>query len=164
MNDSFEFEDDLPRNPKTEGNPHGAGRPRGSRNKTPTQRFMLERFENLLKSVEHMLSEEQLKYYKTAFNGREELDPIKEMELLLRLHGVYTMTIITEATGAKKPSKEVSDNVAQQRMGFKDLYDMKRKKEEAEEKRSESQSMVDPTRQSEMGVLDRLLGKASTGD
>ena len=63
------FEDDTEPQPKTERNPNGAGRPKGARNRTPTQKFMLDRFADLLQSVEHMLSPEQLKYYKTAFAG-----------------------------------------------------------------------------------------------
>lgn len=159
MNSIFDFEDD-----EKPAERKGAGRPKGSRNKTPTQKYMLEHFEDLLQAVEHMLTPEQRKYYQTAFQGREDLDPIKEMELLLRLHNVYTMTIVTEAMGQRKASKEVSDNVAQQRMGLKDLFDMKRKKEEIEEKRGATQQMADPTRKSEMGVLAGLLGEIAEGD
>jgi len=137
----------------------GRGRPKGSTTKTMTQRLLHDQFEDLYTRVEPMLTEDQLKYYKEAFTGRRKYDALKELELLMRLYGVYCVTITTEQLAQKRASKEVADNVNQFRQGLKDIEEISRKREEARIKSGESGHLVDPTRESTLARFKSLHGE-----
>lgn len=134
----------------------GRGRPKGSPNKTMTQKLLLDQFQDLYGRVEHMLSDDQKKYYKEAFNGKHQLDPLKEGELFTRLYGVYVITITTEALAQKRASKEVAENANQYRQMLKDIEEMNRKRQEVKNKNNESGTVVDPTRESSLARFEGI--------
>jgi hypothetical protein len=145
--------------PKPSNRP--AGRPKGSTNKTMTQRLLLEQFEDLYGRVEHMLSDDQKKYYREAFKGNQPLDPVKEGELFARLYGVYVIVITTEALAKKAASKEVAENANQYRQMLKDIEEMTRKRNEVKAKTNELTDVVDPTRESTLARFQKLHSESS---
>src|SRR6478752_9722725 len=132
------------------------GRPPGARNKATGFKEIMTKFEQVYARVENMLTPEQQKYYKNAFSGKSNFDPVKESELFLRLLGLYTTLLITEAIEKKQPSEAIAATAAQYRMGLKDVEDMQRKRDEIKAKTSDDERMVDPTRKSEMGLFENL--------
>lgn len=128
-----------------------AGRPKGVLNKTPEQKLFIQQVEGVYKDIEHMLTAGQRDYYKKAFAGRAEFDPIKDGELFVRLYSMYCINITTKKLKEGVASKEVADNVNQYRQFLKDIEDMNRKREELKVKTGERGDVVDPTRESSLG-------------
>ena len=127
---------------------HKGGRPPGSKNKGIGVKLMLDKFEQVYKRIEDTLSEEQKSYYRKAFSGNTEFDPVMESELFMRLLSLYAIALVTDGLENKLASKDIAEVVAQYRMGIKDLDEMKRKRREEEKERDDAGAMVDPTRES----------------
>jgi hypothetical protein len=136
--------------------PRRSGRPKGSKNRPPGFGEIMKQFERVYGRVEDMLTAEQKQYYREAFSGNAPFDPIMESELLLRLLGVYTTTIITSALEDGKSSEAVAQTVAQYRMGLKDIEEMKRKREDQKAKHGTDERLVDPTRKPELAIFETL--------
>ena len=147
----FGLEEKQPIQPKRK-----AGRPQGARNKSYGVKMMLEKFEAVYKRIEDTLSEDQRKYYRDAFSGKTEFDPVKESELFMRLLSLYATTLITDGLNERRASKDIADTIAQFRMGLKDLEDMKRKREETKVKSGDDGRVVDPTRESALGRFENI--------
>lgn len=136
--------------------PRKRGRPAGAKNKATGFKEILVKFEQVYARVENMLTPEQQKYYKNAFSGKSHFDPVKESELFLRLLGLYTTLLITEAIEKKQPSEAIAATAAQYRMGLKDVEEMQRKRDEIKAKDGNDERMVDPTRKPEMAFFENL--------
>lgn len=135
-----------------------AGRPLNSKNKTVTQKLILEQFEDLYGRVESMLSDEQKKYYREAFRGNKEFDALSEAKLFARLYSVYVIKSTTEAIGSnEKPSKELAENVNQYRQILNNIEEMTVKRNVIAGKEDESRGLVDPLRESALGRFESII-------
>jgi hypothetical protein len=141
--------------------PRRTGRPKGVRNKTPEQRMLQNKLEDLYKRVEHMLDPETKTYLKAVIAGKVQIDPVKEAELLLRFMSLYTTAALTWALDRQEINQDLGKVIGEYRMGIKDLEDMKRKREELRLKMGENERLVDTTRKPAMARLEDIHRKHS---
>lgn len=136
------------------------GRPPGRLNtpKEGTQAAsMADKVKKLFELVDHMLTPRQREYYKRAFSGKEEFDPLKHSEFFLLLLSVYTNDLVADAITGKEVSQDIAQTIREFRMGLKELNDMQMKRNEMERKQDDEGRMVDPTRQPTTDILDDIL-------
>ena len=138
----------------------GRGRPKGSQNRPKDAVMTQDKLRTLYTRIEPILTADHKKYLKEVIDGKNRLDPIKEMELLLR----YGSILLTEAFESSLQQRNYSNQnlsklMGELRMGLKDLSDMQRKQREEEEKRAaaaDDSGLGDPTRESALARFEAL--------
>lgn len=157
-----DFTDYLPpMNDEAKVVPPKRGRPKGRRTRPKGELgAMLDRVQNLFKIVEHLLTPKQVEYYRRAFSGAEDFDPLKHAEFFMLMYSVYANDILSEAIGKKIVSQDIAQTLREFRMGLKEVEDMRRAREKDMAKTDDESRLVDPTRKSKVGVLEAILAES----
>jgi len=136
------------------------GRPAGALAKDQEER-LVDRVQEMYKTIEHMLTTEQRAYYKRAFSGKEAFDPMKHAEFFAVLYSIYAQDILLEAIPKKIVSQDIAQTLREYRMALKELDDMKARRDKEQEAKNEQSKLVDPTRKSSQSRLDEIIERAS---
>lgn len=136
---------------QTNSPPRKAGRPKGVPNKSVLDKLIIDQFNSLYNDIEPSLTPEQKKYFKEAFNSREEFDPLVSIERLAKLFDIYAITVTVKGIKEQRASKEVAEIINQYRQICLNIEDIRRKREEVKDKDNDEGRMVDPTRKSTLG-------------
>ena len=160
--DFFDFldEDEEPQ----ENLPKRRGRPRGSKNKPKESLVTKDRLEALYNRVQPYLNPEQKKYVQGVLEGTSQVDPLYEMQLLVRQMSL----MFGEAAIAYWEQKRVDQNIAKfadsLRMGIKDLHEIEKEASEAAKKQQDTDDMVRVTeRGSALERIKAIMGESSEG-
>lgn len=118
--------------------------------------------EGLYKDIEHMLTPEQREYYERAYNGVGELDPVLEMQLFIRLFGLYVTRMMAEGLTDEKLFRDMGAILGHFRGAIKDLEDMQVKRSELKRKYKDDESyeggVPDHSRKSADALIQDILG------
>jgi hypothetical protein len=137
------------------------GRPPGVPNRPKGEAAaVIDQVQHMFELVQHLLTPEQVVYYKRAFQGKEEFDPMRHSEFFMLLYGVYANNTLVTAIKEKIVSQDIAQTLREYRMGLKELDDMRRAREKDNKKGNES-GVVDPTRESKLGALEAILAESS---
>ena len=138
------------------------GRPKGSTTRTPAQKRLMKATESLYKDIEHMLTQEQKDYYELAYSGKGEIDPALEMQLFIRLFGLYVTRLLSEGLLDEKLFRDMGAILGHYRGAIKDLEDIQVKRYELKRKYKDDESdesgVFDRTRKSANDLLESFLG------
>jgi len=140
-----------------------AGRPAGSKNKPRESLLTTEKLEALYNRVKPYLPDDQRKYVEGVISGDNRVDPLLEMELLVR-----QMSIIFSEAGVwhfdnKRVSQDFGQFANSLRMSIKDLFDMRRHIDSQTQEANDDNDMVPITKRgSTLERLDALLLEHST--
>lgn len=147
--------------------PGKPGRPLGRKNSTPSQKKLQKATKSLFQDVEHMLTDEEKEYYQLAYNGKMELDPALEMQLFIRLFGLYVTRMMAEGLSNEALFRDMGGILGHYRGAIKDLEDMRVKRAEMKRKYKDDEvnesGVSDFTRQSAESRLEDILGGGSQG-
>lgn len=127
----------------------GPGRPPGSKNRRPETLLTEDKVAAMVARARPYLSIEQQTYYDQVMRGEIEVDPIREMELLvveLRLMRSEAMAyMIDPDLGKGKVTQDMAKFLSEVRQTNKDLFEMKRKAEADKTAQAESDDAIDLT-------------------
>ena len=138
------------------------GRPKGSRNKSEYERGHLltkDKLEELYNRTYDFMSNEQRRYIKGVINGTKDVDPVREMELLLRQCSILFSEALIWHLDNKKVSRDLAQFADTIRAASKDLFDIRRKQRELDEAQGDDTTIRIQDRQRATKMLDELLGK-----
>lgn len=138
------------------------GRPKGSRNKNPYERGHLltkDKLEELYNRTYDFMSNEQRRYIKGVINGTKDVDPVREMELLLRQCSILFSEALIWHLDNKKVSRDLAQFADTIRAASKDLFDIRRKQKELDEAEGGASTVQLQDRERATALLDGLLGK-----
>lgn len=147
--------------------PGKAGRPKGARTATATTRQLKKATQSLFYDVEHLLTEDEKDYYREAYNGDRELDPVIEMQLFTRLLGLYVTTVMSQGLTNQTMFKDFGPIIAQYRGLLSDIESMRVKRQEIKRKYKDDESneggVSDFSRKSANDRFESLFGRDSQG-
>lgn len=145
--------------------PRRGGRPPGSKTASPNAKRLRKAKEMLFKDVEDMLTDDEKLYYDQAYSGQIELDPALELQLFIRLFGLYVTKMMAEGISDERFFRDFGTILAQYRGSIKDLEDIRVKRTEMKRKYKDDESnaggVSDLTRQSASDRFESLLGSSS---
>lgn len=151
MDDDFLFEDSKPK-PRR-------GRPRGSKNRDAVSIETEKRVEQLFKRMQPFMTREQKAYADDIQNGRADVDPLKELELIIRQATFVFSEAADEHWRARRISKELSEMINAIRMSLKDFEEIKRLREEKAEQQNTVEALDLEDKELERQKLEKLLGR-----
>lgn len=145
----------------------GVGRPLGGKTRSPSAKKLQKAKDNLYRDVEHMLTDEEKAYYEQAYGGKKELDPAIEMQLFIRLFGLYVTNLMSEGLTDQNLYRDFGTILGHYRGAIKDLEDIRVKRAEIKRKYKDDETneggVPNYTRQSASDRIQDILGGDTKG-
>lgn len=151
MDDDFLFDDSQPK--------RKVGRPRGSKNRDAVSLETEQRVTQLFKRMQPFMTRKQKAYADDIMNGRADVDPLEELQLIIRQATFVFSEAADEHWRSRRISKELSEMINAIRMSLKDYEEIKRAREEKVEQQQKVESLDLEDRAAEERKLEELLGR-----
>ena len=148
MVDDFFFEDEddsgIEVFPSPSSPPRKVGRPKKSYGAKVTEGHLKE----LYNRVQNHLTPEHRDYMEKVIKGKVEVDPVREMQLLVRYLALLAFAAAEWALEDRKVTQDLAKLLGEHRQALKDLEDMQRKRRDEAIKQADDDILIDATQKS----------------
>lgn len=148
---------------KTVSPRRGRGRPPGAKNKTKESLLTAKQLEQLYNRVKPYLTEEQRTYVKKVMSGTADVDPQRELQLLVRQLSILFSEAAIWYWNEKRISADLAKFADTLRMAIKELNDIERQRSiDAQRKATEDDLVPITGRGAALERFEDLFGSTDT--
>jgi len=126
----------------------GPGRPKGGRTTSSGAKVTEGHLKELYYRVANHLTPEHRDYMNAVIKGKVEVDPVREMQLLVRYLAILAFAAAEWALEDRKVTQDLAKLLGEHRQALKDLEDMQRRRRDEAFKKQDDDILIDATQKS----------------